>query len=97
MNIFDGQNGASDGSHNGNSQEIIGEGQYVNIFVSGTFGGASVTIQKFVYSSNAFADTAAVFTDADVFQDLSVKPGDRYRLNITGKSSTTSIVAEVSK
>ena len=95
MNIFDGGTGRSDGTTNGASTEIIGEGRLVNIFVSGDFASATVTIQKYVETSAAFADTAAVFTKQDIFQGLIVRPGDRFRLNIDNASASTALVAEV--
>ena len=95
MNIFDGQNGRSDGTSNGASQDITGNGNLVNVFVSGTFGGASVTIQKFVHTDNDYASTSAVFTSADIFQGLMVRPSDRFRLVISGATATTALIAEV--
>ena len=95
MNIFDGGTGRSDGTADGVSTEITGDGKLVNIFVSGEFADAKVTIQKFVETSQAFADTAAIFTKQDIFQGLIVRPGDRFRLNIENSTSTTALVAEV--
>ena len=96
MNIFDGQDGRSNGTANGSSIEIVGDGGFYNIFVTGTFGGASVTLQKYVHTSDSFDDTGAVFTSPDVFQGLVIKPSDIYRLTITNKSGSTAIIAEVS-
>ena len=95
MNIFDGNNGNTNGKTNGTSAELTGDGNLVNIFVAGDFDGASVEIQKYVYASNSFASTAAVFTEADVFQGLMIRPSDRFRLRIVGAGSGTHLYAEV--
>ncbi|HIF9075739.1 TPA: hypothetical protein ACX6NV_000570 [Photobacterium damselae] len=94
--LFDGKDGTSDGTGNGFSKEITGFGGPVSIFVYGSFNGATVTLERYSSVKDDFLPTSAVWNQSDVFQDLKVKLGDRYRLQISGTSGSVSIQAEVS-
>lgn len=93
--IFDGSDGGSNGTSNGYSREITGSNQTVDINVYGTFDGASVTLQMYGNTDSQWHDTSAVWTESDKFQGLTIKAGERYRLNITSAGSLTNISAEV--
>lgn len=92
--LFDGQASHSDGTSSGESREITGNGQVVDLFVYGVFDGARVTLQQFGHSTATWHDTAAVWTNTDKFQGLSVLSGERYRLIISSAGVSTQISAE---
>lgn len=94
MNLFDASAGVTDGTQNGNSVEIVGSGGPVDIFVSGVFDGAAVTLQRFSKVKSAFMPTGAVWTDSDEFQGLIVRPGEKYRLQLSNAGAGTSLIAE---
>lgn len=94
MNLFDGSSGITDGSSDGVSKEITGSGGPVDIFVTGTFDGASVILQRFSEVKRDFMPTAAVWIDSDEFQGLVVDAGERYRLSLVNAGASTDITAE---
>lgn len=95
MNLFDGKNGNTDGTSDGPSVHITGDGGIKNIYVSGSFDGATVTLQRFSSTLNNFGDTGAFWDQPDEFQGLIVKPGEKYRLLIASSGGSTNIIAEV--
>ena len=91
-NLFDGQDGRSDGTVDGFSVEFEVKGAF-NVHCFGTFGGGSVTLQRFSPTLGDFANTDAVWNADAQFQALYITPHSKYRLNITG-STGASIIAE---
>lgn len=94
MNLFDGSVGITDGASDGVSREITGSGGTVDIFVSGVFDGAAVTLQRFSHVKNQYMPTGAVWTDSDEFQGLIVAINEKYRLELTNAGSNTDLIAE---
>lgn len=95
MNLFNGESGISDGSADGVSAEITGDGSRLNIYVAGVFDSASITLQRFSEHLSDFGDTSAIWTQPDEYQGLTVKPGERYRLIIDSAGGSTNLFAEV--
>lgn len=93
-NLFDGSNGGSDGTADGYSRDITGSNQTVDINVYGTFDNAVVTLQMYGNADSQWHDTSAVWNESDKFQGLTIKAGERYRLNITNSGALTNISAE---
>ncbi|AUR95317.1 hypothetical protein NVP1205O_42 [Vibrio phage 1.205.O._10N.222.51.A7] len=93
MNLFDGQNGRSDGAKDGVSATVPSGNN--NISVSGVWDGASVTIERYSKERNDWFTTQAVWTDNDVFQGLVSESGERYRLLITSAGASTKLYAEI--
>lgn len=93
MSLFDGKNGRSDGTKNGVSTSLPSGNR--NLAVHGEFGGATVTLSRYSPASDSWFDTQATWTAPDVFQGLIVSSDAKYRLEIDGATSTTSIIAEV--
>lgn len=96
MNIFDGNTGHSDGKSDGPSATIKGDGSGLNIYVGGTFDTCTVTLEKYSPTKKAFYPTEGVWIGPNEFQNLVVKTGEEFRLNIDRASGTTNIFAEVS-
>lgn len=96
MNLFNGIDGHSDGTKDGPSKAIVGDGANRNVYVGGTFDGARVVLQKFSSTRNDYYPTEGVWTTQNVFIDLSVKVGDHYRLNIENAGASTNLFGEVS-
>lgn len=106
-NLFDGQGGNSDGTADGTSQgvsitTITGENvtiialpPKVNVSVSGTFDGANVTLQKWLYGEWVSLDDA-VWRRSRVLEDLPVEVGTAYRFLIDSAGASTDIKAGVS-
>ena len=95
MNIFDGQDGRSNGKQDGYSTRITSRGESVNIYVGGEFGPAQVTLYRYSEVKQRFEPTGAVWKNANELQSLSLKNTEVYRLDISGSDSTTDIFAEV--
>lgn len=96
MNLFDGIDSHSDGTNNGPSESIVGDGANVNIYVGGAFDTARVVMQKYSTTRQDFYPTEAVWTTQNEFVSLYAKVGDIYRLFIEGAGAGTDLFAEVS-
>lgn len=92
MNLFDGQDGRSDGTKDGASATI--PTGYKSIAVHGVWGGAKVTIERYSPEIDDWFQTQASWTDNDVFQGLDSESGAKYRLFLTGATGTTRLYAE---
>lgn len=92
MNLFDGQQGRSDGTKDGASSAI--PSGIRSIAVHGTWDGAKVTIQRYSKEIDDWFSTQASWTDNDVFQSLDAESGAKYRLIITGAGGNTQLYAE---
>lgn len=93
FNLFDGVNGHSNGKEDGGSQTFNVSGPY-NLHCFGTFDGAKVTLQRYSNTLSDFVDTDAIWTCNAQFQALFITPHSEYRLNLTGASTNTEIIAE---
>lgn len=93
--MFDGQDGRSNGTNDGASKEITGDNISVDIFVQGNFDGADVTLQEYSDVLQNFVNTSVVFTTGDSFTGLFVSEGERFRLVIANADANTSLVSEV--
>jgi hypothetical protein len=92
MNLFDGQQGRSNGTKDGTSSTL--PSGIRSIAVHGAWDGAKVTIQRYSKEIDDWFSTQASWTDNDVFQGLDAESGARYRLIITGATSKTKLIAE---
>ena len=95
MNLFNGLDGHSDGTKDGPSVPVIGDGGVKNVYVGGDFDGARVVLQKYSTTRSDFYPTEGVWTKQNVFIDLSVKIGEQYRLNIENAGAGTNLFGEV--
>lgn len=92
MNLFDGQNGRSDGTKDGVSATI--PAGYGSIAVHGVWDSAKVTIERYSKEIDDWFQTQASWTDNDVFQGLESESGAKYRLVITSAGASTKLYAE---
>lgn len=93
MSLFDGKNGRSDGTKDGESSSIPAGNRVVA--VHGVFDSATVTLMRYSAASKTWFPTQAVWSNPDVFQGLVVSGEAKYKLQIDGSTSNTKIVAEV--
>lgn len=96
MNLFNGLDGTSDGTKDGPSHPITGDGADRNVYVGGEFDGARVVIYRYSTTRNAFFPTEGVWTTSNEFIKMSIKIGDIYRLEIESAGPNTNLFAEVS-
>lgn len=92
MNLFDGQDGKSDGTKDGYSSSI--PSGHNSVAVHGVWDGAKVTIERYSKEIDDWFQTQASWTDNDVFQGLESEGSARYRLVITGAGASTQLYAE---
>ncbi len=92
MNLFDGQNGRSDGTKDGASASFPSGTQ--SVAVHGVWGGSSVVIERYSEEIDDWFETQATWAENDVFQGLEVVSGAKYRLMLSGSTSTTKLYAE---
>lgn len=91
--LFDGQSNRSDGTKNGYSKEIIGDGLYVDLKITGSFGTAVVTLQQYNLQTLAWENTLYEWKDEGELTGLTVVDNARYRLEITLVNNVTNIKA----
>lgn len=106
-NLFDGQDGNSDGTADGTSRGvsivdipgqdvlIINPPPKINISVSGTFDGATVTLQKWLYGEWVSLDDAA-WQRTRVLENLPIEVGVAYRFELDNAGGSTDVKAGVS-
>lgn len=92
-NLFDGQDGRSDGTTNGSSLELSGTGP-INLHCFGVFDGATVTLERYSESESSFAPTDLTWTDVAQYQGLYLTVYSTYRLTISDAGASTAIIVE---
>lgn len=93
--MFDGNDGRSSGLVDGFSKSITGSGFLVDIQVTGTFDGATVTLQLYDADLDTWNNLSVTWIEDGTFSGLYVDADNTYRLNITGAGGSTDINAEV--
>lgn len=91
--MFDGIDGRSNGKVDGLSQEITGDGLYVDIVLTGEFGGATVKLQQYDNAQQQWIDTLYDWDDEGNITGLTVVDGARFRLSLSSAQANVTDVA----